>query len=216
MNNHIVLIIFCNLFLFACQESTKSIPDVSTEEENLDSTSIHSDRTIFLIDHCENDHYSAVLEEDKLRGNDSCILRINSRDQKINKIEILNVPTDKSSINYCEDDYVAVGFACGGPCYSRVFIFTDERKNKQFDYCQKISNNSNVIAHIRNEEFETLLVYNLKTDKEISIDISDNNAEMNYGHMDTMYMEQNKLFIEYPTSENQTKKESILLDRIMK
>ncbi|XOV68696.1 MAG: hypothetical protein ACFHU9_05840 [Fluviicola sp.] len=216
MNNRIALIIFCNLFLFACQESTKSIPAVSNKEENVDTTAFKSDRTIFLVDHCDNDNYSATLEEDKLKGNDSCILRINSRDQKINKIKILNVPADKSSINYCEDDYVVVGFACGGPCYSHVFVFTDEGKNKQFAYSQRISNNPNIIAHIRNEEFETLIIHNLKTHKEINVDISDNNAELNYGHMDTLYMKQNKLFIQYPTTENQTKKKSISLDEIMK
>lgn len=216
MNNHIILILFCTLFLFACQESTKSNSEFDTKQKTEDTTAVQTERTVFLIDHCDDNNYSAMLEKDKLKGNDSCILRIKSKEKTIDKFEILNVPADKSSISYCANDYVVVGFSCGGPCYSQVFVFTDNRKNKQFAFGQRISNNQNVIAHIRNEEFETLIIHNLKTDKEIQVDISDNNAEWNYGHMDTLYMKQDKLFIEYPTTENQTKMKSISLEGIMK
>jgi len=215
MNNWNILIIICALFLFACKEPAKPTSDIHKNREVENSSAVSIDRTVFLIDHCENARFSAVLEKDKTKGNDSCILRINSKDGTMNKIEILNVPTDKTSINSCEKDYVVVGFACGGPCYSKIFVFTDHRKNKQFAYCQTISNNPNIVAHIQNEEFETLRIYNLITSKEISVAIPDNDAMWNYGQMDTLYIKHNKLFIEYPTINKKTIKKSIPLEKIM-
>jgi hypothetical protein len=121
---------------------------------------------------------------------------------------------DRCSINYCEKDYVVVGFACGGPCYSQVFIFTDNRENKQFDYGQRISNNSNIIAHIKDEEFEKLIIHNFKNGKELIVNNSDIDW-MYYGQMDTLYLLGSTLKLEYQTENKQTKKKSVSLKQIM-
>ena len=201
--------------MFACKESTKSTANIKTNKKIENSAPNSSHRTIFLIDHCDNSIYSAALEEDKTKGNDSCILRINQVGKTNDKIEILNVPADRSSINYCDKDYVVVGFASGGPGYSQVFVFTDGRENKQFDYGQKISNNPNIIAHIRNEEFEKLIIHNLNNGKEQIVENPDINW-MQYGQMDTMYIAGNTLKLEYQTVNKQTKKKSISLNDILK
>jgi hypothetical protein len=215
MKNRAIIIITSTLFLFACKESTKTTSEVNQGNDITDSATVKTNRTIFLIDNCDNSNYSAALEEDKTKGNDSCILRINAVGKAIDKIEILNVPADRSSINYCEKEYVVVGFACGGPCYSQVFVFTDGRENKQFDYGQKISNNPNIIAHIRNEEFEKLIIHNLNNGKEQIVENPDINW-MQYGQMDTMYIAGNTLKLEYQTVNKQTKKKSISLNDILK
>ena len=215
MKNRITIIIICALFLFACKETTKNTSEVNQENGITDSVTVKTNRTIFLIDNCDNSNYSAALEEDKTKGNDSCILRINAIDKAIDKIEILNIPADRSSINYCEKEYVVVGFACGVPCYSQVFVFTDNREKKQFDYGQKISSNPNIIAHIKNEEFERLIIHNLKNGKEQRIQNHDINW-MQYGQMDTMYIAGNTLKLEYQTFNKQTKKKSISLNDILK
>jgi hypothetical protein len=196
-------------------KSTKTSTDATTNKDFEDSTLAKTNRTIFLIDNCDNSNYSAVLEEDKTKGKETCILRINLVGRGNDKIEMLNVPADKSSINYCEKDYVVVGFGCGGPCYSQVFVFTDESEKKQFDYGQKITNNPNIIAHIRNEEFEKLIIHNLKNGKELIIENPEINW-MQYGQMDTMYITRNNLKLEYQTENKQTKKKSISLIDIMK
>jgi hypothetical protein len=94
-------------------------------------------------------------------------------------------------------------------------VFTDNREKKQFDYGQKISSNPNIIAHIKNEEFERLIIHNLKNGKEQIIQNHDINW-MQYGQMDTMYIAGNTLKLEYQTFNKQTKKKSISLNDILK
>jgi hypothetical protein len=196
--NSRIIIIICTLFLFACQEPIKTRDDVKPKKEVENTESFESDRTVFLIDHCDNEKYSAVLEEDKTKGNDTCILRINPAGNGAEIVELLNVPVDRCSINYCEEEYVVVGFACGGPCYSQIFVFTDGRENKQFTFGQKIANNPSLIAHIRNEEFEKLILHNFKNGKELIVQNPDI-SWMQYGQMDTLYITGNELKLEYQT-----------------
>lgn len=210
-----LIILICTLFLFACQEPTKSRDDVEPKKELENTEAFKSDRTVFLIDHCDNDYYSAVLEEDKTKGNDTCILRINPTGDGADKVKLLNVPVDRCSINYCEEEYVVVGFACGGPCYSQIFVFTDGRENKQFDYGQKISNNPSLIAHIRDEEFEKLIIHNFKNGKELIVQNPDI-SWMQYGQMDTLYIAGNELKLEYQTESKQIKKKSISIRNLLK
>jgi len=205
-------LIALSLLLFACNDTSKLKSKNQKSEETLD---YKTDRTPFLIDYCNNLNYNAVLEEDINKGNDTCILRITSSKNEIIKLENLNLPIYRSSFTYCEKEYVIVGSTCGGSCYSEVFIFLDNRKNRQFYYCQKISNNSNLIAHIKNEEFKNLIIHNLKNDKELTINIPDNNW-MNYGQMDTLFASGNNLIIEYQTEKNQIKKKIISIDEILK
>ncbi len=196
------------MILVSCNQNNK----IASKAEKTKLTPSH--RTTFLIDHCDI-NLLVELEEDITKGNDSCVLRIRTLDKKMIKIETLNVPVDRSSITNCEKDYVIVESSCGGPCYSKLFVFTDNRKNKQFDYCQNVSNNTNIIAHIKNEEFERLIIHNLKNGKEQIVQNPDINW-MQYGQMDKMYIAGNTLKLEYQTVNKQTKKKSISLNDILK
>lgn len=66
-----LIILICTLFLFACQEPTKTRDDVEPKKDVENTKTFKSDRTVFLINHCDNEYYSAVLEEDKTKGNDT-------------------------------------------------------------------------------------------------------------------------------------------------
>ena len=168
-----------------------------------------------MIDHCDIIRL-AELEQDITKGNDSCVLRIRTLDKKMIKIETLNVPVDKSQITNCEKDYVVVGSSCGGPCYSKLFVFTDNRKNRRFDYCNVISNNSNIVAYIKNENFDKLYVHNLKNSKEIEIEIDNYHQNpLIYGQLDTTYMVNNNLTIKYSIENEGKKKKVVNLEKIL-
>ena len=215
MNYRNTFIILFPFFLIGCNNSSdkNSVNIHKTVSEKTKSTQSH--RTTFLIDHCDI-NLLAELEEDITKGNDSCVLRIRTLDKKMIKIETLNVPVDRSSITNCEKDYVVVGSSCGGPCYSSVFVFTDNRKNRRFDYCNVVSNNPNIVAYIKNEDFDKLHVQNLKNSKEIEIEIDNyNHHPLIYGHLDTTYIIKNDLTIRYTIENEKQKKKIVNLDKIL-
>ena len=215
MNYRNAFIILFPFLLIGCNNSydKKSVRSKKTLSEN--TKSIPSHRTTFLIDHCDI-ILLAELEQDITKGNDSCVLRIRTLDKKMIKIETLNVPVDKSQITNCEKDYVVVGSSCGGPCYSKLFVFTDNRKNRRFDYCNVISNNSNIVAYIKNENFDKLYVHNLKNSKEIEIEIDNYHQNpLIYGQLDTTYMVNNNLTIKYSIENEGKKKKVVNLEKIL-
>jgi hypothetical protein len=108
-----------------------------------------------------------------------------------------------------------VGFPCGGPCYSQVFIFTDNKRPiEQYNYSQKIKNNQNIIAHIKNEQFEKLIIHNFFNSKELIVDISDSNL-WNYGQMDSMLVKKNNLILYYKSVKKTSKSKTIDLKSIL-
>ncbi len=208
--------IYRNAFLFlvpfliiACQD--KSDHKLKTSKGKMKS--IPSQRTRFLIDYCES-KLMVELEEDVTKGKDSCVLRIRTLDRKLIKLETVNVPVDKSSITNCEEDYVVVGSSCGGPCYSKLFVFTDKRKNKRFDYCHIVSNDPNLVIYVKNEDFDKLLVHNLKNSKEMEVDIdNDKQHPLIYGHLDKVYLVNQNLIINYSIENEGEKKKIVHLKR---
>ena len=213
MNYRNAFTILFPFFLIGCNNSSDKnlLNKHKTVSEKTKSTP--SNRTTFLIDHCDI-NLLAELEEDITKGNDSCVLRIRTLDKKMIKIETLNVPVDRSSITTCEKDYVVVESSCGGSCYSRLFVFTDNRKNKQFDYCQNVSNNTNIVTHIQNEEFEKLLIHNLTNRKELEINNPDIHP-LSYGRMDTLFMDKKNLIVKYTLENEQQKRKIINLEKIL-
>jgi hypothetical protein len=215
MNYRNTFIILFPFLLIGCNNSNdkKSVTSKKTLSEK--TKSIPSHRTTFLIDHCDI-NLLAELKQDIRKGNDSCVLRIRTLDKKMIKIETLNVPVDRSSITNCEKDYVAVGSSCGGPCYSKLFVFTDNRKNRRFDYCNVISNNSNIVAFIKNENFDKLYVHNLKNSKEIEIEIDNYHQNpLIYCQLDTTYIVNNILTIKYSIENEGKKKKVVNLEKIL-
>lgn len=160
--------------------------------------------------------YISKLEEIPDRDSNAYKLTISLKNGEKQFSKILNTRPKASLINYCNDLYTVVGFSCGGPCYSQVFVFTDENKpTKQFDYAQSVTGNPNYIAHIKEEEFEKLIVHNFDNGKELIIINTDINW-MSYGQMDTLYIEGKDLKIEYQTQNNSIRKKSISLQQIIK
>lgn len=163
----------------------------------------------------ESDNYISKLEEIPDIDSNAYRLTISSKNSEKHFSKILNTRPKASLINYCNDYYTVVGFSCGGPCYSQVFIFTDERRPiEQYDYTQSVTGYPNIIAHTKNEEFEKLIVHNFDNDKEIVVDNPDINF-MNYGQMDTMYIIGKELRIEYRTEKDKTRKKTISLQKIL-
>lgn len=163
----------------------------------------------------ESDNYISKLEEIPDIDSNAYRLTISSKNGKKQFSKILNTRPKGSLINYCNDYYTVVGFSCGGPCFSQVFVFTDERRPiEQYDYAHSVTGYPNIIAHIKNEEFEKLIVHNFDNDKEIIVDNPDINF-MNYGQMDTMYIIGKELKIEYRTEKYKTRKKTISLQKIL-
>lgn len=120
-----------------------------------------------------------------------------------------------SRISCCNELYTMVSFACGGPCYSEVFVFTtDGRPDEQYAYGQKVKNNPNIIAHIRNEEFEKLILHNFKNNKEMVVDISENPI-YNFGQMDSMIMKNDTIILHYATENEKHKTKTINIKSIL-
>lgn len=193
-------LIFIALLFLRCgdskkMESTHEIKKIPTKtaKRNIDSEAKLLDSTY----RCENDNFISVLEEVPNTESNAYKLTIFSKHSNDTIIKILDTRPQMSKINYCNEFYTVVGFPCGGPCYSRVFIFTDKnRPTEQYTYPQETKNNANIIAHIEDEEFENLIIHNFSTSKELTVNISDSNP-WNYGQMDSMIVEKDNLILYY-------------------
>ncbi|MBI1836745.1 MAG: hypothetical protein HYR91_05715 [Flavobacteriia bacterium] len=164
----------------------------------------------------ESKHYISKLEEIPNTDSNAYKLTISLKNGEKLFSKVIDTRPQASQINYCNDLYTVVGFACGGPCYSQVFVFTDEnRPMEQYDYGQKVKNNPNFIAHIRDEEFKELVIHNFKNSKELVVDISDNNF-WNYGQMDSIIMKDKNLFIYYINEKQEAIEKVINLKSILK
>jgi hypothetical protein len=211
------------LLILGCRETSQDTPPMSTETgiSNLfrqlrDSieNEIASAQFRDSLYNRESAHFVSKLEEIPNRDSNAYKLTIASRDGKKRISKILNTRPQMSRISYCNDLYTAVGFPCGGPCYTDIFVLTDGSKTKQFQFSQRISNKPNLIAHIKEEDFQTLRIHNLINDKELRIDISDC-FHLNYTQMDTLYVLQNKLYIEYPNTTYKTVKKAVSISAIL-
>jgi hypothetical protein len=164
---------------------------------------------------CESNDFISKLEEIPNRKSNAYKITIASKKGKNKITKILDTRPRMSHINYCNELYTVVGFPCGGPSYSQVFIFTDKnRPIEQYNYSQKVKNNQNIIAHINNEEFEKLIIHNLLNSKELIVDISDSNM-WNYGQMDSMIVKRNNLILYYVTDKKKNKIKTIDLKTIL-
>jgi len=210
------------VLLIGCQsksnDKTVSFPKASInvlKSKKLDLPSEEEKRFRDSLYNRESDSYISKLEEIPNKDSNAYKLTISSKNGKKAFTKILNTRPERSMINYCTDLYTVVGFSCGGPCYSQVFVFTDKnRPIEQYTYAQRVIEHPNIIAHIKDEEFEKLIVHNFNNGKELKIDISDGHL-MNYGHMDTMYIVKNDLVVIYP-SNNKLKKKIVNIESILK
>jgi hypothetical protein len=169
-----------------------------------------------IVNDCSNDIFSAVLEENLILDSNAFKLTIKSKPGQIKKVQILNVRPRFSKINYCTKDYVVVGFSCGGPCYSQVFVPVNENKPiQQFDFARQVYGIPNIITHFINEEFDSLVVQNLDNGKNLKIDISDISDKTFIPSMDTQYIVNEKFVVKYDSDSKHPKKKVIDLQEIL-
>ena len=214
--------VFLLLIFASCQKNSKQDNNASTSKKENRLTDSTKQKSIELekkfldsIYDCENSKFSSVLEEIPNRNTDAYKLTITSKDGKNKIIKILDTRPTMSKIDYCNDLYTVVGFACGGPCYSRVFVFTDKnRPIEQYAYTQEVKNNPNIIAHIKDEEFEKLIIHNFLNSKELKVDISDANL-LNYGQMDSLLIKKDNLILYYSSKKNKKITKKINLKEIL-
>ncbi|MCL9806895.1 hypothetical protein NAT51_15270 [Flavobacterium amniphilum] len=209
---------FLLVLFLSCQKSSKtedtlSAQDNATSQANKDSTTqsmqqdiIESEkRFLDSLYNRESIKFISVLEEIPNRDTDAYKLTITSKDGKSKIVKILDVRPKMSKISYCNDLYTVVGFPCGGPCYSRVFVFTDkDRPTEQYSYSQEVKNNPNLITHIQDEEFGKLIIHNFSNSKELTVDISDANSQI-YGQMDSMVVQKDNLVLYYLSGKNKNR-----------
>jgi hypothetical protein len=194
----------------ACTNNIESEKKIDVDVTNIEQ----SNDSIIFISECSNEHFIAILQQKRNLLNNTFVLTIKSKDGLKKKVHVLNVRPNKSQIDYCTDDYVVIGFPCGGPCYSQIIVFNREnRPIEQYSYVQRVYNNANIIAYIKNEEFEKLIIHNFANGKELEVDISDN-ILINYGQMDTLYMIKDKLALQYNSKDKKSIKKIVDLKSI--
>ncbi|MDI1255964.1 MAG: hypothetical protein PSV16_07665 [Flavobacterium sp.] len=214
--------LFLLLFL-SCQNDSKQRKKNILPSKKQDSSVGFSKKNYIKSDekfldsiyNCENSNFTSVLEEIPNRSSNAYKITITSKKGEKKITKILDTRPTMSQINYCNDLYTVVGFPCGGPCYSQVFIFTDKnRPVEQYDYAQEVKNNQNIIAHIKNEEFEKLIIHNFLNSKELIVDIPDSNF-WNYGQMDSMLVRKDNLVLYYVSVKKKNKTKTINLKTIL-
>lgn len=207
MKSYLSLII---LTLLSCQNNSKH-EIIPTKPVTVKSV----EKPKNCIFQCESNHFISRLEEIPNRDKNAFSLTITSKDTKIKFTKILDTPPGMSKIRYCNDLYTAVGFPCGGPCYSRVFVFTDKNRDvEQYGYPQVVKNNINIIGHIKDEEFENLIIHNLLNSKEIIVHLPDNNP-WNYGQVDSMFVKNDNLILYYISKNKKSVTKTVKLKGIL-
>lgn len=204
------------LILLSCQNDSKQNKNntPTLKEENV-SLKSYKKENLDTFYNCESTNFISVLEEIPNRNSNAYKITIISKNGKDKITKILDTRPEMSKIKYCNDLYTVVGFSCGGPCYSQVFVFTDKnRPTEQYSYVQKVKNNPNIIAHIKNEEFEKLIIHNFLNSKELIVDLSDINR-WNYGQMDSILIKKDKLILYYLTVNNENTTKTVALKTIL-
>lgn len=204
------------IILLSCQNDSKQNKNntPTSKKENV-SLKSYKKENLDTFYNCESTNFISVLEEIPNRNSNAYKITIIPKNGKDKITKILDTRPEMSKIKYCNDLYTVVGFSCGGPCYSQVFVFTDKnRPTEQYSYVQKVKNNPNIIAHIKNEEFEKLIIHNFLNSKELIVDLSDINR-WNYGQMDSILIKKDKLILYYLTVNNKNTTKTVALKTIL-
>jgi len=212
----VVLVLF-----FGCQyKNTNDINETAEGDSSLsDSTnSLVMERDQAFLDSlytCECEQFISKLEEIPDKDSNAYRITITSTDGAWEKSKLINTRPEMSRITRCNKLYTTVSFACGGPCYSELFVFTEQdRPDEQYGYTQLVKNSPNIISHIRNEEFEKLILHNFTNSREMTVNISDAGL-YNYGQMDSMILKNNNVILYYATETGKPETKTINIRPIL-
>jgi len=216
-----ILILILSIFtFFGCKQPKNEENDIEslTIKPKVKKETLLSETTNEEFQHNRYNRKSKnfIYKLEEIPNKDSNAYKIFIYDKNGEKLfdRILNTRPKASQINYCNDSYVVVGFSCGGPCYSQVFVSTDNNKTiKQFGYSQQVSGSENIIVYIKDEIFENLIIHNLINGKEL-VTKNPGLPLMNYGHMDSLFLEGNHLIIECQTTNNQPTRKKVLIKEL--
>lgn len=212
-------------FLFILALSVISCHNPRLEKDNgeiathvHDSTEKASDTTRKKeekIDSCTTEKYTSRLREIPNQSTNTYELTITSKNRKLQINKFLDVRPEMSRITYCNDLCTVVVFPCGGPCYSRVFVFTDSaRPQEQYEYAVQAKNSTNLISHIEDEDFEHLIIRNLSNSKIMILDVPDMNLWV-YGQPDSMVVEKKDLILYYQSKDKSQVSKKVSLKPIL-
>ena len=96
-----------------------------------------------------------------------------------------------------------------------MFVFTDKNRHiEQYSYAQEVKNNTSIIAYIKDEAFENLIIHNFLNDKELFIDISDMNYWV-YGQADSLIFQNENLLLHYASIDNEFVTKEVSLKSIL-
>lgn len=164
---------------------------------------------------CECDVYNSKLKEVSNKDSKAYSLTIKSKQGNWEKHILIDTRPKMSRINGCNEFYTIVSFPCGGPCHSELFVFTnDHRPNEQYSYTQVAKNDPHIISYIKNEDFETTILRNLSTGKELQLKLPNSNV-YNYGQADSMLVNKDRLSLYYKTNDLKTITKTVSLTHIM-
>lgn len=183
----------------SCTDSEETAPPTNLPETEIDQAKgmVPDQGTIKLRDECSTVSYRSVLEENTSLHTDAYTLTITHQASKRTAVHTLDLPPGRANIHQCNETQTVIGYPCGGPCYALMVVFSKEnRPVERYFYAQPIGSAPHLLAHIANEQFDSLIVHNFRNSKEMKIDIADG-LGFNYGHMDTLYLKKNELCLEY-------------------
>lgn len=202
------------LFLGCQNKKPNDINETALNDNTVDvltdSLIIESDKAFHdSLYNCKCDQFSSKLEEIPNKDTNAYRITIKSKDGTWKKSKLINTRPRMSRISYCNDFYTVVSFPCGGPCHSELFVFTKEnRPDEQYGYTQIVKNDPNIISHIKNEEFEKLILHNLRNNKEMIVENPDSSF-YSCGQMDSMIIENENIILHYSTETEMHKTKTI-------
>lgn len=194
----VAIILVCTTCNSEKEDSLEELFQRSEAGSDIDGTVARSKTTV--VNECLQSTYHARLLETHGVDSNAFTLEIDFYDQVKSSKRMLDLPSGRSKIMDCNEDFVIIGFACGGPCYADVFISLEgDKPDKTYGYSNRMLLDSHILAYIEGEEFDKQIIRNLESEAEIIVDISKCVDAWNSPCLiDTMYFtNKNTLLLDY-------------------
>lgn len=208
------LFIFVVTFSFACSSANKQEDiDEPSKGNNTSSTSKQSTHpnltqpdSIVIVNDCVTADYKAILMENTMLDSNAfeLIVEHNITERSFN--QTLDLPRSRAKIVECYEDYIIVSFPCGMSCSAEKFIPLDKLDRskgiKTYAFTNRTFMAYGILTYIKDEQFDTQRIRQLKNDLEITINI-DECLQSGYIPciLDTIYLKnKNTMILVYPQS----------------
>ena len=214
--------IYFALVIFSCNNKSKTTPfaaaPIDTTETNEPGMKpLPEENSIRYVNDCENEIYKAVLYENMNADTNAYELKIKFNDGRPDLIQRLDFRPRASRINYCTDEYVRMGFSCGLYCWACFFFYVDNKTPmKIFGNCERAENDDDIIIYQRQVEElpDEFIIHNLKNGKEKVFFVKDCESLPAPFIMDSLYVTENHLIMEYDRDGETPKRKVINIARM--